>query len=129
MVSESEPVLPTFTLPKLRLVGLALSVPVATAAPVPDNGIDMPALLASELMIAVPVTEPLAIGEKVTVKVVVLEAARITGVVIPLSEKPAPPTVTCETEMLDEDGLLNVTTCDLLEPIVTLPKDWLAGFT
>ena len=94
MVSESDPVLPTFTLPKLRLVGFALSVPAATATPVPDNGIDMLELLASELMIADPVTYPLTFGEKVTVKVAVFEAARVTGVVIPLKEKPVPPTVT-----------------------------------
>ena len=93
MVSESDPLLPTFTLPKLRLVGFAPSVPGDADWPVPDKGIVMLEFEASELMIADPAALPLAFGENVIVNVVVFEAARVTGVVIPLKEKPAPATV------------------------------------
>ena len=53
MVSESVPVLPTFTLPKGRLVGFALIAPAAT--PVPFNGIVIGEFTASEVTTADPV--------------------------------------------------------------------------
>ena len=94
IVSESDPWLPTFTLPKLKLVGFALNAPGDVETPVPDSGIVMLEFEASDLMIADPAALPLALGEKVIVKVVVAEAASVNGVAIPLEEKPVPATVT-----------------------------------
>ncbi len=92
MVSDFDTVLPTFTLPKLKVEGFAPSTPSAT--PAPDNGIVMLEFEASDVMTADPVALPLAFGEKVTVNVELCEAARVNGVVIPLSENPVPDTVT-----------------------------------
>jgi hypothetical protein len=68
MVSESDPVLPTFTLPKLRLVGFALREPGAT--PVPDTLMVRLGLTALDVMVTVPLAFPLAFGANVTVNVV-----------------------------------------------------------
>lgn len=88
IVSDSVPVLPVFTLPKLRLVGFALRAPAAT--PVPDKDIVSVGLGASEVIVTVPLAFPLALGAKVTVKLVLCEAASVSGVVAPVREKPAP---------------------------------------
>jgi len=55
-VSERDIVLPTITLPKSRLVGLADNVPAES--PVPDNGKVSAELEAFELIITVPVAFP-----------------------------------------------------------------------
>jgi hypothetical protein len=84
MVSESDPVLPTFTLPKLRLVGFALKAPGAT--PVPDTLMVRLGLGALDVMVTVPLPFPLALGANVTVNVVLWDAPRDTGVDIPVIE-------------------------------------------
>ncbi len=68
IVSESVPLLPTFTLPKLKLVGFALRAPDAT--PVPVSDIVNVGFGAFEVTVKVPLSLPLAVGAKVTVKVV-----------------------------------------------------------
>jgi hypothetical protein len=85
MVSESDPVLPTFTLPKLRLVGLALRAPGDT--PVPDTLMVRLGLEALDVMVTVPVAFPLAFGVNVTVNVLLWDAPSETGVDIPVIEK------------------------------------------
>ena len=55
-VSDRDALLPTVTLPKLRLVGLDDKLP--TEIPVPDNGKVSVALEASEMMVTVPVALP-----------------------------------------------------------------------
>ena len=84
MVSESDLVLPTFTLPKLRLVGFALRSPAAT--PVPDTAMVKLGFEASEVMVIVPFAFPLDFGANVTVNVVLWDAPTATGVDIPLIE-------------------------------------------
>ena len=84
MVSESDPVLPTFTLPKLRLVGFALRAPGAT--PVPDTPMVRPGLGAVDAMVTVPLAFPLAFGANATVNVVLWDAPSDTGVDIPVIE-------------------------------------------
>ena len=66
--SDRDCLLPTVTLPKLRLAGFAPSVPAAT--PVPDKGSVKVEFEASEVIVTVPLALPLACGEKATVKVV-----------------------------------------------------------
>jgi hypothetical protein len=83
MVSESDPVLPTFTLPKLRLVGLALKAPGAT--PVPDT-LMARTVAPLDAMVTVPLAFPLPVGANVTVNVALWDAPSDTGVDIPVIE-------------------------------------------
>ena len=80
--------LPTVTLPKLRLVGFDPSAPGAT--PVPDNGMVKVGLDAFEVMVTLPLTLPADAGVNVTVKVALCPAVSVTGVVIPLKLNPVP---------------------------------------
>lgn len=86
--SESIPVLPTFTLPKLRLVGLAANAPGVT--PVPDTGIVNVGFVAVEVMVRLPLTAPDAVGTNATVKVALCPLLSVNGVAIPLTLKPLP---------------------------------------
>ncbi len=83
---------PTFTLPKLRLVGFAPSRKVA-ATPVPLSGIvrgEPGASLTKEIE---PVTLPAVAGAKAALNVVLPPAAIETGIVRPEMVKPAPDAV------------------------------------
>jgi hypothetical protein len=88
MVSEREPVLPTVTLPKLRLVGFALRAPGAT--PVPETGMVSVGFVAVEVTVRLPLTAPAAAGANLTVKVALCPPLNVTGAVIPLTLKPVP---------------------------------------
>jgi hypothetical protein len=66
-VSDRDCLLPTVTLPKLRLVGFAPSAPDAT--PEPDNGMLREGLEAFEVIVTLPLTLPADAGVNVTVKV------------------------------------------------------------
>ena len=83
--------LPTVTLPKLRLVGFADRVPAET--PVPERGMVKVGFDAFETTVIVPLALPAAVGVKVTLKLAVAPAARLSGVLIPLSVNPLPLTV------------------------------------
>jgi hypothetical protein len=72
------------TLPKLRLVGFALSAPGET--PVPETVIANDGLDALELMVTVPAVLPLDFGANAIVNVALCDPARLSGVVIPLME-------------------------------------------
>ena len=90
MVIDSERVwlLPTITVPKLRLDGFAPKVPGVT--PVPERGIVKVGLEAFEVTLMLPLAAPPAAGENVTLKVAICPAFRVTGAVIPLRVKPVP---------------------------------------
>src|SRR5437867_13336007 len=91
--------LPTDTLPKLRLVGLAESCSVA-ATPLPLSGMavgEPGALLTSETL---PVTLPTPAGAKATLKFVLCPGVNVKGSVSPLVAKPLPETVACESDKL-----------------------------
>ncbi len=83
---------PTVTLPKLRLVGLAPSVPGVT--PVPDRGIVRLGFEALDVIVRLPLALPAADGANDTVKVALCPALNVTGAVIPLKLNPAPLTAT-----------------------------------
>jgi hypothetical protein len=83
IVSGSDALLPTVTLPKLKLAGLAVSEPGVT--PVPVNPTVRGELEASDVMVTLPLTAPAAWGAKATVKVVLCELASVNGAVMPLS--------------------------------------------
>ena len=80
-------VLPTATLPKLRLAGLALS---RRLTPVPDRATvagELVALLTTEML---PVALPVAVGANVAEKVAVWPAVRVRGKERPLRLNPVP---------------------------------------
>jgi hypothetical protein len=74
---------PTDTLPKLRLAGLADKSPAATA--VPESGIVKGEFEASDVIVKFPLALPAVSGANVTVALVLCDAFRIIGVVMPLS--------------------------------------------
>jgi len=83
-------VLPTVTLPKLRLAGLAAS---NKPAPVPESETvagELVALLTTERL---PVALPATVGAKVTVNVALWPAATVRGRERPLTLKPVPLTL------------------------------------
>ena len=92
-VTFDPPVLPKVTeivfvvlramLPKATLVGFEASVPAAV--PVPPRGMVSVGLEALEVMVSVPIAVPTVVGAKFTVKVVLLEAFSVNGVVSPLN--------------------------------------------
>ena len=72
------------TLPRLRLVGFALSAPGVT--PVPETGIVNEGSDPLDTMVTVAAAFPLDLGAKVIVKVALWDAARVSGVVMALIE-------------------------------------------
>ena len=98
--------LPTCTLPKLKLVGLALRVPGAVAVPESETvklGLD--ALL---LIVRVPVGVPAVVGANTTLNDLLAPAARVRGKVNPLTLNPAPVAVACEIVTLEPPLLVTV---------------------
>jgi hypothetical protein len=85
-------VLPTFTFPKLRLVGLVPSRKVG-ATPVPLKEMasgDPSALLTSEIE---PLALPEVLGAKTALNVALFPAAIVAGTVRPVMLKPLPETI------------------------------------
>ena len=80
--------LPTITVPKLRLLGLDPNAPGAT--PVPANGIVRVGLDAFDEIVTLPVTLPADGGVNVTLKLALCPAASVMGAVIPLNVNPVP---------------------------------------
>lgn len=123
-----ELLLPKFTLPKLKLVGFAVSRKVAVT-PVPLRAIisgELGALLTNE---TVPVTLPAVLGVKTALNVALLPAAMVSGTVRPVMLKPLPDTVAWEIVRLALPALDNLMVCELLVPVTTLPKLTLVGVT
>ena len=91
----SELLLPTFTLPKLKLVVLIPST-LVDATPVPLSGIDIGEL--GELLISViePDTAPAVVGANTALNVAFLPAAMVNGALMPEILNPAPVTLTDE---------------------------------
>ena len=87
-VSDRDCLFPTVTLPKLRLVGFAPSVPGVT--PLPDSGIVRVGFEALDVMVRLPLALPADDGVNETLKVALCPAVRVTGAVIPLKLNPEP---------------------------------------
>ena len=97
-VSDRVCVLPTATLPKLRVVGFDTRVP--GEVPVPVRGIVNVGFEASEVTVTLPVLVPVESGLNDTLNVALCPAVSVIGAEIPLTLNPVPVTATCETEML-----------------------------
>jgi len=122
----SELVVPSFTLPKLKLVGLAPSTRLV-ATPVPPKGIvsgELGALLTSATD---PDTPPELDGVKTTLNVAVFPPATVNGALNPEVLKPVPVTAACEIVRLALPPFETVMVWELLLPTTTLPKAALDG--
>lgn len=82
--------LPTVTLPKVRLLGLDPNAP--SAAPVPERGMARVGLEASEVMVTVPLAFPADVGANMMLKLAICPAVSVSGTVIPLRLNPLPDT-------------------------------------
>ena len=126
-VTLCELLLPTFTLPKLRLEGLAVNCTEA-ATPVPLNAIvpgELDALLTSEML---PVTLPADCGSNCALNVMLCPGGSVTGTESPPMVKPAPETWACEIVRLALPEFVKRMVCELVVPSDTLPKLTLLGF-
>jgi hypothetical protein len=117
---------PTCTLPKLRLVGLALRVPGA-AVPVPDNATTTLEFVASLVTVKVPLVAPADAGAKTTLNVLLVPAAKVSGRVRPFKLKPVPVAEAWVMVIVDPPELVKVSCSVLLEPVCTEPKLRLDG--
>lgn len=87
-VSDRDCLLPTVTLPKLRLLGFDPRAP--TASPVPDNGMVRVGFEALDVTVTLPLAPVADCGVNVTVKVLLWPAVSVSGAVIPLRLNPVP---------------------------------------
>lgn len=125
-VVVSELVLPIWTLPKLRLDEVTLSVCVA-AVPVPLREIvccDGDPFVASVMD---PVEAAAEVGVNTALKFNELPAAIVLDVVSPEMLKPDPLTLTCENDKVALPVFFSVITLELLLPTTTLPNERLVG--
>jgi hypothetical protein len=114
---------PVATVPKFRLVVLALNCPVATAVPVPVSGMFRVGLLGSLLVMAIlPLAAPATVGEKVTTACTDCPALIVFGVVIPLIPNSLPVNVIRETVKSADPVLLRVRLALPLSPLESVPK-------
>lgn len=126
-VVVSELLLFTFTFPNARLDGVAVKVAVA-AVPVPLRVIargEFGALLTSETD---PLTAPALVGANATLNVVLAPAAIVLGNERPLELNPVPLTLAAVIVTLALPPFDRVIVCELLFPVITLPKFTLDGF-
>jgi hypothetical protein len=125
-VSDKLVLLPTWTLPKARLVGFGVSAPCAT--PVPDSGMLKLESEPVEVMLTLPLAAPLAVGLKSTVNVVLWPAVNVKGNDSPLKLNPVPLAAAAETVRLVPPELVSVADKLVLLPTWTLPNERLVGF-
>ena len=125
-VSDKFVLLPTWTLPNTRLVGLAPSAPGIT--PVPESGTLKLGFEPFEVMLTLPLAAPLAVGLKSTVNEVLWPAVSVKGKDRLFRLNPLPLAVAAEIVRLDPPELVRVPPSDFEVPIWMLPKLKLVGF-
>jgi hypothetical protein len=94
------------TLPKLTVAG---TTEICGVMPTPLKATVKLGLLALLVTVTLPVTVPMAVGVKVTLKEAWLPLAKLRGTVIPVAEKPVPVTAIFEIERVPPVLLVNVT--------------------
>ena len=120
-VPWSEPLAPTTTLPKLKVVGESDNWPCAVS--VPESAMFSSELSAVDTTASVALLDPEAVGANVSVNVTLCFAASIAGKVSPLYVKPVPLTVASEMVTADVPVLVNVSERLALLPFCTVPKE------
>lgn len=123
-VTVADCVVPVVTLPNASLLGFTESVPTVT--PVPASGILREGFEAFEVTVTAPLAFPAAVGLKVIEREAVCPAARVRGVVIPLTLN-APLTAICEIVIEVPPVFVRVSVKVELAAMTTLPKLKLAG--
>lgn len=126
-VVVNELLLPSFTLPKDRLDGFALSERVGLD-PVPERLIVSDDGVPFVFSVMLPVDGLPAVGVKIALKVVLPPAAIVVEVERPVWLNPAPETLTEVSCRVAFPLFFRVTVCELLLPTVTVPKLTLDGF-
>lgn len=122
--------LPIATVPKLRLVGLALNCPLGAELPVPLKGIFSVGFVGSLLTMAMlPLAAPAVVGENVTVAWADCPALMVFGVVIPLIPNPFPVNVSMEMVKSAEPRLFKTKLAVPFNPFETVPKSIEVGAT
>ena len=77
--------------------------------------------------VTLPVTAPAVVGANTTLPAAVADGASVSGKVNPVTVKPAPFAVNCETVRLAVPLLRSVRVCVLVVPVVTLANAMLVG--
>jgi hypothetical protein len=113
-VSDKLVLLPTWTLPNARLVGLAVRVPGVT--PVPESGMLKLGFEPVDVMLTLPLAAPLVVGEKSTENDVLWPAVNVKGKDRPLKLNPVPLAVAAEIVRRDPPELVRVS-----DKLVLLP--------
>ena len=113
--------LPTFTLPKLRLEVLRPSNFVA-ATPVPLRAMARGEFGALLVRLTEPVTAPAVVGANTALNVAEPPAAMFNGVVMPVVLKPVPVVVTAVIVTVAVPPLVKLIVWELLVPVTTLPN-------
>ena len=98
--------LPTTTVPKATVDGLAVTAPSAT--PEPLSGMSSMGFEPSEVTVMLPVALPVPVGANFTVKLTVWPALSVTGKVRPLILKPVPDAAAAVIWTFDPPELVNV---------------------
>jgi len=92
-VPVADPLVPATTLPSAMGDGVAVSTP-AVVVPLPVKGMVKLGSEPVDVTVTLPLALPADVGVKVTLKVALCPAVRVTGVEIPLTVKPVPLTPT-----------------------------------
>jgi hypothetical protein len=91
-------------------------------APLPESAIVVGEFVALLVMVTLPLTLPAVAGSYTTEKEVLCPAFSVRGRARPVTEKPAPVTLSFDSETLALPVFVSVTVCEELVPVVTLPK-------
>jgi hypothetical protein len=118
---DAVPLLPTATLPRLRVAGVTVSCP-AVVVPVPDRVTDRLEFDASDVSDTVPVAAPADFGLNMTLNDALSPAASLSGRINPLILKAEPVTGACVIVRLDPPTLVRVSDLVALVLTFTLPK-------
>ncbi len=124
-VSDALVLLPTWTLPNARLVGLAVSVPCVT--PVPESAMLKLGFEPLEVTLTLPLAAPLVVGENSTVNDVLCPAVKVKGKDRPLKLNPVPLAVAAEIVTEAPPVLVRVSLNDFEALTWTLPNARLVG--
>ena len=99
-----------------------LTLCVTETTPLPESEIVDGEPVALLVIVTLPLTLPVTVGLKMTLKVRFCEGVSVTGALAPLSAYPAPLTAIREICTFELPVLITVTVCVELVPVATLPK-------
>lgn len=122
-------VVPTATPPNETVAGLMVKAAVPAADPCPASPTVTCEAAASLNSVIAPEEAAVEVGLNTALNVLDPPAGIVSGVVNPVVLKPVPLTANCDTVRLALPAFEIVIACELLVPVVTLPKSTLPGFT